>query len=150
MFAGVREFLQRRVGPRGTRVGPAVVVAVVLLSAVWNASLALERMDVARDYHAPLTTAEREEEIERALGFDLAVWDEIRQAVGPEDRYTVVSDALEQHEVRNYAAYSLLPAIQVSDPEDATLVLYWATAPPRGSACLRLAEDICLERRGRA
>jgi hypothetical protein len=150
MFAGVRELLQRRVGPRRARVGLAVVAAAVLLSSIWNASLVLERMNAAREHHAAFTSAEREEAIERALGFDVAVWGEIRQAVGANDRFLVVSDAFEQHEVRNYAGYLLLPAIQVSDPEDATVVLYWATAPPRDSACVRLADDVCLERRGRA
>ena len=28
-----------------------------------------------------------------------------------------------QHEIRNYAAYSLLPAIQVADPEEADVVV---------------------------
>ena len=52
--------------------------------------------------------------------------------------------------MRNYAAYVLLPAIQVPDPEEATVVLYWATPPPAGAACAPLAANVCLERRGRA
>jgi hypothetical protein len=150
MFARVRERLQMHIGPREARVAVSVVAAAVLLSAIWNAYLAIENMDRARDQYTELTTAEREQEVERSLGFDLATWNAIRRAVGEDDRFAVVSDAPEQHEVRNYAAYVLLPAIQVPDPEEATVVLYWATPPPAGAACEPLAANVCLERRGRA
>ena len=150
MFARVREGLERLGGARRARAGVAVVAAAILLTAVWNAYVAIERMGDAREEYGPLSAAERENQIEQALGFDSAVWDGIRRSVNPDDRFFVVSDAFEQHEVRNYAAYALLPAIQVSDPEEATVVVYWANAPPAGTACERLAANVCVERRGRA
>lgn len=125
----------------------AVAAAAALASAVWGAYVGLERMDEARVYYAGLEPAEREDEIELALGFDSELWDEIRKSVRADDRFIVVSDAFEQHEVRNYAAYTLLPAIQVSDIEKATVVLYYANDPPAGSQCVLLGRDVCLERR---
>lgn len=107
-------------------------------------------MNVARTYYASLEQAEREAEIELALGFDHRLWSEIRRAVRDDDRFVVVSDAFEQHEVRNYAAYSLLPAIQVSSVEDATVVIYWANEPPVGSPCVELGRNVCAERRDRS
>ena len=137
----------------GSRAGDLlVVVAAVaaLVSAVWGASLALDRMNEARDYYSGLEPALREEEIELSLGFDSEEWRRIRGSVRAEDRFAVVSDAFEQHEVRNYASYTLLPAIQVADPEDATVVLFWGARPPDGSPCTPLGENACIERRGRA
>jgi hypothetical protein len=125
----------------------AAAATTALVSAVWGAYVGIGRMDEARSYYASLTPAERENEIELALGFDSPLWDEIRRAVRADDRYHVVSEALEQHEVRNYASYTLLPAIQVTDVEQATLVLYWANEPPAGSPCVELSPDVCVERR---
>jgi hypothetical protein len=144
MFARVRKRLHRLVGPRGV----LVVAAAVLATAGWNAWVALDRMEDARSYYSSLTPAERENEIELALGFEFDVWDELRRSVRDDDRFTVVSDAFEQHEVRNYAAYALLPAIQVSTVDEATVVLHWKSPPPPGSECRRLAAYLCLQRRG--
>ena len=124
------------------------VACAALVSAVWGAYRSLERMDRARDYYASLEPEEREQEIELSLGFDHALWRRIREAVSADDRFAVVSDAPEQHEVRNYAAYALLPAIQVSAPEDATVVIHWKSPVPAGSACRPLGSNVCLERRG--
>jgi hypothetical protein len=125
----------------------AAAAAAALVSAVWGAHVGINRMDVARDYYAALEPAERENEIELSLGFDSELWDEIRRSVRSDDRFIVVSDAFEQHEVRNYTGYSLLPAIQVSDIEDATVVLYYENEPPAGSRCAPLGKNVCVERR---
>lgn len=135
------------------RTGDALVVAAAaaaLAGAVWGASGSLDRMDEARDNYAPLSSEERENEVELALGFGSPLWDKIRSSVRADDRYHVVSDAPEQHEVRNYAGYTLLPAIQVTDAEDATVVLYWANEPPAGSPCVELSPNVCVERRDRS
>ena len=124
-----------------------VVAGITLASAVWGARDALERMDAARDYYASLEPEEREEEIELSLRFDSALWRRIRGSVRDDDRFYVVSEAPEQHEVRNYAAYSLLPAILVPLIEEATVVIYWASAPPSGSRCVALGANVCVERR---
>jgi hypothetical protein len=78
----------------------AAAAAAALVSAVWGAHVGINRMDVARDYYAALEPAERENEIELSLGFDSELWDEIRRSVRSDDRFIVVSDAFEQHEVR--------------------------------------------------
>jgi hypothetical protein len=124
----------------------AAAATVVLASATWSAAESLQRMEAGRDLYAPLTPREREEKVVRALGFDVGVWRQIGSSIGPDDRYTVVSDAFEQHEVRNYAAYALLPAVQVP-LEDATVVLYWGSSAPSRARCERLAANACLERR---
>lgn len=105
-------------------------------------------MDRARDYYVSLEPEEREQEIELALRFDHALWREIREAVDADDRFAVVSEAPEQHEVRNYANYALLPAIQASTVEEASLVIYYASTPPSGSSCEPLGSNVCVERRG--
>ena len=73
-------------------------------------------------------------------------WVELRHR-SDGDRYAVVADGDGQHEIRNYAAYSLLPAIQVTDPADADVVIYYAVHhQPR----LRpRRKDVCVVRRTR-
>ena len=137
-------------GQRASDVLVVVAAAAALLGAVWGARLSLDRMEFALDTYPPLTQLEREQEIERSLGFDPGLWRAIGASVEDDDRFFVVSDAPEQHEVRNYAKYLLLPAIEVPDADDATVVLYWKARPPGGSACRELEDGVCLERRGRA
>jgi hypothetical protein len=123
------------------------VAGITLASAAWAAHGSLERMDRARDYYASLEPEEREQEIELALRFDHALWERIRETVEADDRFAVVSEAPEQHEVRNYANYELLPATQASTVEEATVVIYYASAPPPGSSCVPLGSNVCVERR---
>jgi hypothetical protein len=144
MRARLRRLLS---APGSSRALVVVAAAAALVSALWGTRDSLQRMDAARDYYTSLSAAEREDEIELALGFDHALWERIQNAVDDDDRFAVVSEAPEQHEVRNYAAYALLPAIQVSDAQDANVVLYYASDPPAGAECDRLAADVCLERR---
>lgn len=133
-----------------SRASELLVIAAAgaaLLSAVWGARLAFDRMDTARDYYAELDDTQREREIELALGFDSELWRRLRLSIRADDRFAVVSDAFEQHEVRNYASYVLLPAVQVADVGEADVVLYWADNPPPDVRCARLADNVCLERR---
>jgi len=123
------------------------VAGITLAGALWSARESLERMDRARDYYAALEPEEREREIEVALGFDHELWERIRDAVREDDRFAVVSEAPEQHEVRNYGAYELLPAILVAAVEDATVVIHWKSPPPPGTSCEPLGSDVCVERR---
>jgi hypothetical protein len=143
MGASVRGLL----GTRGSaRALVLVASGAALLSAFFGAYEGLQRMDRARDEYGPLDQAGRESQIEVALGFDSATWERVRSLVHADDRFAVVSDAPEQHEVRNYAGYSLLPAIQVPAAE-ATVVIHYAREPPAEPRCLRLDEKVCVQRR---
>ena len=135
-------------GSRASEVLVVVAAGAALVSAAWGMRNALDRMEVARSHYSGMEPRLREEAVERALGFDPETWTAIRRSVRADDRFVVVSDATEQHEVRNYANYTLLPAIQVADRDDATVVLYWANKPPQGSRCTELAQNVCIERRG--
>ena len=79
-------------------------------------------------------------------GFGEPVWIELRDSVGEGDRYAVVAEGDGQHEIRNYAAYSLLPGIQVSDPADADIVIYYGVPPP-ATGCVPVGKDVCIVRR---
>jgi hypothetical protein len=125
----------------------ALAVALALGSAGYGARVLLANFDDARDRYGRLQASAREDEIERSLGFEVSAWEQLAQSVGADDRYTIVSDALEQHEVRNYAAYLLLPAIQVSTIDDADVVVYYATDPPEPARCVSIGTGICVQRR---
>jgi hypothetical protein len=58
----------------------------------------------------------------------------------------VIAEGDGQHEIRNYAAYSLLPAIQVLDPADADVVIYYDVEPPR-TGCVSVGGNVCIVRR---
>jgi hypothetical protein len=125
----------------------ALASAAALASAVWSTHAVLPVLEDWSDYYGPRDQAAREQEIELSLGFDVEVWERLRRSVRAGDRYAVVADGLDQHEVRNYAAYSLLPAIQVADVADANVVVYYATDPPPESPCTRIGGNVCVLRR---
>ena len=81
-------------------------------------------------------------------GFGEPLWIELRRSVGAGDRYAVIAEGGGQHEIRNYAAYSLLPGIQVRDPADADVVIYYGVAAP-GEGCRSVGKEVCVVRRSR-
>jgi hypothetical protein len=137
---------RRRVPPLGAAIASLASVAA-LASAVWGVKVVLPQLDGWRDYYGARDPVAREHEIELSLGFDVDEWERLRSSLGAGDRYVVVADGLNQHEVRNYAAYSLLPAIQVGEIGEANVVVYYATDSATEPSCARIGPNICIARR---
>ncbi len=138
---------------RGTLVGPwrsaiaLLASATVLVGALVNARVVVLEHNELRERYGPLEPARREDEIVRSLGFDPDVWERLRSSVHAGDRFNIVAQGVGQHEVRNYAAYSLLPAIQVSDSSAANVVVYYEIDPPSAARCTPVGERVCVVRR---
>ena len=126
----------------------AAVTAAALVSVLWGASLVVPALDDWRGPYGPLTEDLRDDPVGLFLGFDDAVWESLRRSVGRGDRYTVVTAGEARFEVLNYAAYTLLPAVQVSDPGDADVVIYYEVASP-DPECATVGPDVCVVRRER-
>ena len=119
------------------------------MSALWGARVVVPALDDWRGPYGPLTEDLRDDPVGHFLGFDDAVWESLRRSVGRGDRYAVVAAGEAPFEVLNYAAYTLLPAVQVSDPRRADVVIYYGVAsPPAG--CRVVGPDVCLVRRERS
>ena len=116
-----------------------------LLSAFWGLKIGLPRLDDTRQYWNAVAPALRDDPVADLYGFGEPLWVELRRSVDAGDRYAVVAEGEGQHEIRNYAAYSLLPAIQVRDPADANVVIYYGVAAP-GTGCRSVGEDVCVIR----
>jgi hypothetical protein len=108
--------------------------------------ITVPRLDDARAYWEALAPELRDDPVAELYGFGEPVWIELRRSVGEGDRYAVVAEGDGQHEIRNYAAYSLLPAIQVSDPADANVVVYYDVQPP-ATGCAPVGKNVCIVRR---
>ena len=119
------------------------------MSALWGASVVAPALDDWRGPYGPLTEDLRDDPVGHFLGFDDAVWESLRRSVGRADRYAVVAAGGTRFEVLNYAAYTLLPAVQVSDPERADVVIYYGVAAPYPE-CTVVGPDVCVARRERS
>ena len=117
-----------------------------LVSAYRGLEVAVPRLDDGRAFWAALAPELRDDPVADLYGFGEPVWVELRRSVGKGDRYAIVAEGDGQHEIRNYAAYSLLPAIQVADPEEADVVVYYAVPPP-DAGCEPVGKDVCVVRR---
>jgi hypothetical protein len=117
-----------------------------LVSAYEGLRVGVPRLDDARAYWATLAPEVSDDPVARLYGFGEPVWIELRDSVGAGDRYAVVAEGEGQHEIRNYAAYSLLPGIQVSDPADANIVIYYDVQPP-ATGCVLVGKNVCIVRR---
>ena len=117
-----------------------------LVIAFQGLGIAVPRLDDGRAYWAALPPELSDDPVAHLYGFGEPLWIELREAVGEGDRYAVVAEGDGQHEIRNYAAYSLLPGIQVSDPADADVVIYYNVRPP-ATGCVRVGKDVCIVRR---
>jgi hypothetical protein len=127
-----------------------VTVAFVLAalgSAATSARIVVPHLGSLREQYAPFEETSREEAITTKLGFQVPTWRRLERSVRKGDRYHFVADVPYQHEIRNYAAYALLPAIQVADAEDANVVVYWQEDPPAGAACADVGQRVCVLRR---
>ncbi len=76
---------------------------------------------------------------------DARVWHALRRSLHAGERYAVVAEGDRQYDIRNYAAYSLLPAILVRDPGDADVVIYDGVRGPPG--CIGVGQGVCFMRR---
>jgi hypothetical protein len=125
-----------------------VAFAIAALgSAASSARVVVPQLDSLRERYGPLEPASREQAAVASLGFDVRMWERLSRSVREGDRYNVVADVPYQHEIRNYAGYALLPAIQVADPEDANVVVYWQEDPPAGADCTGIGDGVCVLRR---
>lgn len=143
----------RSVGPERSRGAlrralAAAAIAGALTSALWGARVVVPALDDWRGPYGPLTEDLRDDPVGHFLGFDDAVWESLRRSVGRGDRYAVVAEGETRFEVRNYASYTLLPAVQVSDPSDADVVIYYDVAS-RHPECTHVGPDVCVVRRKR-
>ena len=131
----------------------AVVVvaacAAALASALGGTWVGVPKLDDWRGPYGPLTPSLRDDPVGLFLGFDVASWDALRRTLQKDDRYLVVARGPARFEVRNYAAYALLPAIQVASRDAADVVVYYGTDPP-AARCTRIGKEVCIERLGRA
>jgi hypothetical protein len=128
-------------------VAAAVFAAAALLSADRSARIVLPELDAWRDDYRQLAPIERERAVLRSLGFKVPTWVRLRESLGEGDRYHVLAKVGYQHEIRNYASYALLPAIQVPRLEQADVVVYWQLEPPSGRKCVDVGQDVCVLRR---
>jgi hypothetical protein len=137
-----------RVRRSASRAGALVVIAAsaaALLSALGGAWVGLQELDDARPHYENLPASLRDDPVGLYLGYDVATWDALGRTLGRGDRYAVVARGPGRHEVRNYAAYALLPAIQVLPDEDPDVVVHYGRA--RGAdGCVRVGEEACIVR----
>ena len=127
--------------------GGALVAAAslaALVSALWGAWIGVSELDDWRREYGTLPPSLRDDPVALFLGYDDGVWETLRRSVDKGDRYAIVAVGEGRFEVRNYAAYTLLPAIQVSSPALADVVVYYGVEPPAG--CVVLGRDVCVER----
>jgi hypothetical protein len=136
---------ERRRALSGRALAMAASVAA-LASAFMGAKAGVPRLDDARDYWNAVDSSVRDDPVAHLYGFGEPLWVELQGAVGAGDRYAVIAEGDGQHEIRNYAGYRLLPAIQVSDPIDADVVVFYGVEPP-ATGCVSLGEDVCIVRR---
>jgi hypothetical protein len=125
-------------------VAAAVFAAAALYSALTSARVLLPDLDTWKDEYSRLEPIERERAALLSLGFDTDTWVALRASLRDRDRYHIAAEVEYQHEIRNYAGYALLPAVLVSEPEDADAVVYWAMRPQGDQDCVRIAREVCV------
>ena len=125
-------------------VAAAVFAAAALYSALTSARVLLPDLDAWKDEYSRLEPIERERAALLSLGFDTDTWVALRASLRDRDRYHIAAEVEYQHEIRNYAGYALLPAVLVSEPEDADAVVYWAMRPQGDQDCVRIAREVCV------
>jgi hypothetical protein len=125
-----------------------VVIAAVaaLASALLGGWYAARKLDDWRTTYGELPPGIRDDPVALFLGYDDATWEELGRVLGRGDRYAVVASGEGRFEVSNYAAYRLLPAIEVPRAQDADVVVHFrpAAAPP---GCAPVGKDACIVRR---
>ena len=123
-----------------------VASAAALASALGGAWVGVPKLDEWRKDYGVLPPSLRDDPVALFLGFDVESWNALQRSLRKGDRYVIVARGPTRFEVRNYAAYALLPAIQVLSEEDANIVVYYGTDAP-GAQCTRIGDEVCLLRR---
>lgn len=123
-----------------------VASAAALASALGGAWVGVPKLDEWRKDYGILPPSLRDDPVALFLGFDVESWDALQRSLRKGDRYVIVARGPTRFEVRNYAAYALLPAIQVLSEEDADIVVYYGTDAP-DARCTRIGDEVCLLRR---
>jgi hypothetical protein len=121
--------------------------AAALASALGGAWVGIPKLDDWRGPYGPLTPSLRDDPVALFLGFDVASWDALPRTLQKGDRYLVVVRGPMRFEVRNYAAYALLPAIQVTARDAADVVVCYGKDTPT-ARCTRIGKEVCIQRRG--
>jgi len=134
---------------QSSRVVVVAASVAALASVLGGAWVGIPKLDDWRKDYGTLPPSLRDDPVALFLGFDVASWDALQRTLRKGDRYAVVARGPSRFEVRNYAAYALLPAIQVTAPEDADVIVYYGTVGP-ASGCERIGKEACIVRRERA
>jgi len=127
-------------------------VVVALVSVAVSASRFLH---TAADFHtdyAGLSADQRESSIVAAAGLRIPTWEFVRQNVHATDRYIVRTPArlgggFRRH-VQTFAGYWLLPAVAVTSPRRAEVVVYLGLRAPNHAVCRESPEIACVQRLG--
>jgi hypothetical protein len=128
------------------RILVVLVCAIVAVSVAVGLRGVVPLLEAWKDEYGTLSPPARDDVTARAIGLDPRVWRLLRARVRNGDRFAVVASGAERFDVRNYAAYQLLPAIQVSDAGRASIVVYYKTKPPPGVRCEPMASHVCVAR----
>lgn len=134
---------------RKPRVSTLAVIAVsgaALLIGANGCWIAIQELDDWRASFEDLPASVRADPVPRFLGLDAESWKALQHEVGEGDRYAVVASDSARVEVRHYAAYALLPAIQVTPDQDPDVVVYYGRRR-QGELCLRIGREVCIVRR---
>ncbi len=116
--------------------------------AAWGLWVTVQRLEDGVRYSDGLASLAPADPVAIVQGYDDGTWRSIRAAVGRGDRFAVVAEGDSQYDIRNYAMYTLLPAIHVSDPAQANVVIYYdVPAPAHG--CTPVGKGVCLVRTSR-
>ena len=124
----------------------ACTAIAALASTFWGLKTGLPRLNDERAYWSATPDQIRDDPVAEVFGYGDARWERLARSVGEGDRYAVVAQGEGQHEVRNYAAYRLLPAIQVRMPSEANVIVFYEVGVSRAD-CLRVGKDVCIVRR---
>jgi hypothetical protein len=135
--------------------------AAAVAGALWVASAGVGGAFLAGDLSdyrgefGDMSRREAEHEAGRHHGFEPAVWDFLRRHVRAGERYAVVTPGgrprgftNEGAVTRTYAAFWLLPAVQVERPRDADVVVYVGVRPGGEATCVPGRPRACVSRRG--
>lgn len=132
----------------------AVAIAALVVSTGLTAGPLWDQLGTYRDLYGPLSASDRERTAGTLNAFDAASWDELRARVHRGDRYAVIGqpetsqDATTENLVaRTYASFWLLPAVQVSSPRNADVLVYFKPpTPPPGAECFPSPRPVCVRR----
>lgn len=126
----------RDLGPR-RRVVAALAIAAVSFASVWiGGARILPRLRTVREQYVHVSGDDAAHTAASWWGFDAQAFDFYRDHLRRHDRYFIQTPAglpwgsIDQGTaVRQYAAFWLLPSVQVEDPSQANVVLSYGASP---------------------